>query len=691
MATDFEGWNKQRLAALHRHQILDTAAEPEMDDVVALVSAICKVPIALVSLVDADRQWFKARLGVHAAQTGLDTSVCALAIRQSEIFVIEDLAADPRTAHMSLVTGDPRIRFYAGAPLITSDGFALGSLCAIDTNSRPEGLTADQNKALKVLARHVVTQIELKQAIEIRDKALVATESLRFIEEQESAKAREAEALVWATSPDLMVILDFDGVMQRVNPAWTNILGFTPDEMIGRNLLSLVLEEDLPFAKTALADACKGVMPVTVNRYRHRNGTVRWLSWVAAPSRNAIYATGRDITAEREAAMQLRKIEDDLRQAQKVEAIGQLTGGVAHDFNNFLTVIRGSAELLGRPAISDERKQRYLNAISDAADRAASLTSQLLAFARRSPLKPEVFDVGKNLAGMSDLIGTLTGSLIETVLDAPSRPCFVTADKSQFDTAVVNMIVNARDAMRQEGVLKIAVRLVHETPAVRGHPAQLGDFVAVAVIDTGTGIAPDKIDLIFQPFYTTKAEGKGTGLGLSQVFGFAKQSGGQVHVESREGAGSIFTLYLPAITAADHPESHEKPMPYLKANGARVLVVEDNPDVGGFVTGALRELGYEVVLAVDADHALALLARSQLGFDVVFSDIVMPGRNGLELAKELRRLYPALPVLLTSGFSEVVVAQGTGGFELLQKPYSIEDLSRSIARALGAEQSVPCL
>ena len=680
---DFEGWNEQRLAALKRYRILDTVAEPELDDVVALVSAICEVPIALVSLVDIDRQWFKAKIGVEVTETALDTSVCALAIRQDDVFIIEDLAADPRTAQMSLVTGAPRVRFYAGAPLITTEGHALGSLCAIDTESRPEGLTPEQLRVLKVLARHVVTHIELKQAIEARDKALVATETRRVIEELDAAKAREAEALIWKTSPDLMVILNFEGIVQRVNPAWTMILGFEPWELIGRHIFSLVFKDDLPLTERALANAVKGVLQGVMNRYCHKDGSVRWFSWVAAPSENVIYATGRDITLEREAAAQLRKAEDDLRQAQKVDAIGQLTGGVAHDFNNFLTVIQGSVELLGRPSISEERKNRYLNSIKDATERAASLTRQLLAFARRSPLKPEIFDVGKSLAGMSDLVRTLTGSLIETTLDISGSPCFVVADKNQFDTAIVNMVVNARDAMNHAGSLKIAVNLALSIPALREHPIQAGKFVAVSVTDTGPGIAPDKIDLIFQPFYTTKTEGKGTGLGLSQLFGFTKQSGGQVHVESRGGAGATFTVYLPAADAPGLRENQEKPVPCPIADGARVLVVEDNAEVGLFVTEALAVLGYEVVLAVDAEHALVLLAQPKAAFDVVFSDVVMPGKNGVELAKEMQQLYPKIPVLLTSGFSKVIAEQGTHGFELLQKPYSIEDLSRSLARSVS--------
>jgi PAS domain S-box-containing protein len=377
---------------------------------------------------------------------------------------------------------------------------------------------------------------------------------------------------------------------------------------------------------------------------------------------------------------ELMRAEDALRQSQKVEAIGQLTGGVAHDFNNLLTVIRGSVDLLRRPGISDDKRERYIDAISDTADRATKLTGQLLAFARRQSLKPEVFDAAASVRTISDMVRTLAGARIKVAVRLPSEPCYIDADRSQFDTAIVNMAVNARDAMKSEGELTMTVAAASGMPAIRTHPAVSGEFVTVSLADSGPGIPVDKLDQIFEPFFTTKGIGEGTGLGLSQVFGFTKQSGGDIFVESTEGEGATFTMYLPRVEGmdGDAAEVGESSLPL--GEGACVLVVEDNAEVGLFATEALAELGYNTVLAMDGPKALAELATGADRFDVVFSDVMMPGMSGIELAQEIARLYPVLPVMLTSGYSEVLAQGGTHGFELLHKPYSIDALSRALRK-----------
>ncbi|WP_267358590.1 MULTISPECIES: ATP-binding protein [unclassified Methylobacterium] len=363
--------------------------------------------------------------------------------------------------------------------------------------------------------------------------------------------------------------------------------------------------------------------------------------------------------------------EDALRQAQKMEAIGQLTGGVAHDFNNLLTVIRSSSELLRRPNLPEDRRLRYAEAIADTAARATKLTGQLLAFARRQSLKPEVFDAGQSVAAIADMVGTLTGVRIEIVTRVPGEPCFVEADPSQFDTAVVNLAVNARDAMAGHGLLTIVVEA-----------SVAGDVVTVSVTDTGCGIEPDDLDRIFEPFFTTKGVGHGTGLGLSQVFGFAKQSGGEIKVESALGRGSTFTLSLPRVAGMSRAGIVDaEPEPLVDGHGTCVLVVEDNLDVGSFATQALADLGYRSIWAKDAEAALAELATDAGRFDVVFSDVVMPGMDGIALGQEIRRLHSDLPVVLTSGYSHVLAQNGTYGFELLHKPYAVDQLSLVLRKA----------
>jgi two-component system NtrC family sensor kinase len=386
-------------------------------------------------------------------------------------------------------------------------------------------------------------------------------------------------------------------------------------------------------------------------------------------------------------AARREKAEEALKHGQRLEALGQLTGGVAHDFNNLLTVIRASVDLLRRPDLPEPRRLRYIDAISDTVTRAARLTSQLLAFARRQTLKPELFDIGQNVQMLSEMIGTLIGSRIEIVTHGPDAPCFIYADAGQFETAMINMAVNARDAMDGQGRLTITVRRAAELPGAEAQSQNpdgqnLDGFVAVSVEDTGIGIPQEQFGRIFEPFFTTKQVGQGTGLGLSQVFGFARQSGGEVVVASVMGEGSTFTLYLPLV-AGDGGAQHMavEDAPPLDGQGMSVLVVEDNTEVGKFATDALVELGYRTTLVVNATHALEELAAGAERFDVVFTDVVMPGMTGIELAQEIRRLYADLPVVLTSGYSHGLSESGSDGLELLQKPYSIEQLSRVLHKA----------
>ena len=396
-----------------------------------------------------------------------------------------------------------------------------------------------------------------------------------------------------------------------------------------------------------------------------------------------------------EAARRL-EAEEALKHGQRLEALGQLTGGVAHDFNNLLTIIRAAADLLRRPDLAEPRRLRYIDAISDTVTRAAKLTAQLLAFARRQNLKPEVFDAGQCVTTLTEMIKTLTGSPVEIVTSVPEQPCLVDADAGQFETALINMAVNARDAMADGGRLAIAVRAVTaianatiSNPNMPNltTPKSPHGYVAIAVTDTGAGIPPEQFNRIFEPFFTTKEVGKGTGLGLSQVFGFAKQSGGEVTVESEVGKGSTFILYLPRALTDNRPQQiAAESSPQLKGHGMSVLVVEDNAEVGTFATDALTELGYVTTLVDNAAAALAVLKTDATAFDVVFSDVVMPGMTGIDLAKEIRRLHFDLPVVLTSGFSHVLAQTGSYGFELLQKPYSIEQLAR-VLRKVGRWRS----
>ena len=377
------------------------------------------------------------------------------------------------------------------------------------------------------------------------------------------------------------------------------------------------------------------------------------------------------------------RVEEALRQSQKLEAVGQLTGGVAHDFNNLLTVIKSSTDLLKRPGLAEERRHRYVEAISDTVDRAAKLTGQLLAFARRQALKPEVFEVGASLRAVAEMLDSVTGARITVSTKLPEGTCFIRADLSQFETALINMAVNARDAMGGEGTLTLRLVAGQPMPRIRGHAGSRSAFAAVSLTDTGSGIAPEVLPRIFEPFFTTKEVGKGTGLGLSQVFGFAKQSGGDVDVASTIGAGTTITLYLPQVDGMpDLAGAEAAETGGSDESGLCILVVEDNVEVGRFATQILEDLGHTTHWVANAEEALAELEKVPFRFDAVFSDVVMPGIGGIALAEELRRRQPDLPVVLTSGYSHVLAQEGVHDFLLVQKPYSVEQLSRVLREAV---------
>lgn len=501
---------------------------------------------------------------------------------------------------------------------------------------------------------------------------------------------RRFQLLVEAVKDYAIYMLDADGYVSSWNSGAERFKGYTANEIIGRHFSVFYTPEDraagVPWQALEIAGR-EGRFESEAWRVR-KDGSRFWTHVVIDPIRDETdrligYAkVTRDITEKRRAEEEVQRARDELHHAQKIEAIGRLTGGVAHDFNNLLTVIRSSAELLRRPTIADEKRTRYLNAIVETAERAAMLTRQLLAFARRQPLDPEYFDVRDRIAGMGQLIGSTVGASVKVSRNVAAQPCVVHADPGQFEAAVLNIVVNAKQAMPQGGELHLSVEQVDGVPLERPHRALIGSYVAVSLRDTGEGIAPDLLDRIFEPFFTTKTVDKGTGLGLSQVYGFVKQSGGDVTVASKPGEGTTFTLYLPR---AERDVVQKAPATVQTFDGLelprrKILVVEDNDTVGGFVTNLLTEMGQEPAWAVDAVGALRALEDSQGGFDMVFTDVVMPGMNGVELAKRIRAQWPSIRVVLTSGYSHVLAEQGSHGFELVQKPYSVDVLVATLSK-----------
>ena len=415
-------------------------------------------------------------------------------------------------------------------------------------------------------------------------------------------------------------------------------------------------------------------------------GERTWASLQRLQAENDLRETN---SALDERTTELLRIETALRQSQKLEALGQLTGGVAHDFNNLLAVISSSIELLRNDKLPLNQHGKYLNLIFDTVARAVKLTNQLLAFARQQPLNPEVFNVDSHVQSVVDLVRPLLGSQMKVRHERDDKHgSFAEADTSQFEAALVNLVINARDAMNASGLITITVEKVDTVPAGLGHGSRSGGFVAISVADTGCGIAPNKLQTVFEPFYTTKEVGKGTGLGLSQVFGFAKQSGGDVEVRSEVGIGSIFTLYLPCAESLSASKATGLTLnPASVGNGLRVLVVEDNEVLAEMTCEILNALDYQTTWVASGAAALELLARKIDQFDLVFSDVIMPGINGIEMAKEVRKRYPSLPVVLASGYSTVVDEEGTHGFELIAKPYTSDTLVRLFQNAMSRQNA----
>jgi two-component system NtrC family sensor kinase len=368
-----------------------------------------------------------------------------------------------------------------------------------------------------------------------------------------------------------------------------------------------------------------------------------------------------------------------------MEAIGQLTGGVAHDFNNLLMIISGSVQRL-RTELTDKKQTRLLDMMATATQRGESLTRQLLTYSRQQTLTPQVIDLTQRLPLLREWLTRSLRADIDIKVDVPDGVCAIRVDPGEFELAILNLAVNAKDAMPSEGTLSIRAKPV----TLKGEATEeglSGEFVAIRIADTGHGIPPDVLARVFEPFFTTKEVGKGTGLGLSQVYGFAKQSGGTATITSAEGRGTAITLYLPRSF-----ETPPMPSEQLETEGpvepaGTVLLVEDNADVAEVGSGLFRQLGYRVRSVVNVQAALAAL-RLDSDVDLVFSDILMPGSmNGLDLAREIATRYPAIPVLLTTGYSASAQEAVAQGVVVQQKPYDIESLRRNIREAIEGSKA----
>jgi PAS domain S-box-containing protein len=557
----------------------------------------------------------------------------------------------------------------------------------LDESGLPSGVIAIVvETTAKVLAEEAVRASEAK----FRTLAEALAHLNATLEQQVANRTAERDRM-WRLASDIMLVSDFDARIKAVNPAFTAVLGWTAQEVVGTSFLDLLHPDDSAFTRAEMVSLCAGNNTFRFeNRYRRKDGGHSVLSWTAVPDEAHIHAVGRDITADREAAEALRRSEAALQQAQKMETIGKLTGGVAHDFNNLLQVISGNLQLLNRDVADDPRAQRRVANALAGVSRGAKLASQLLAFGRRQALEPKVVKIGRSIAGMEDMLRRTLGEAIEveTIVSGGLWNTFV--DPAQVENAVLNLAINARDAMEGVGKLTIEVgnAFLDEHYALLHAEVAAGQYVMLAVTDTGSGMPPDVLAQAFEPFFSTKPEGKGTGLGLSMVYGFVKQSGGHVKIYSEVGYGTSVKLYLPRTLESEDIVTPVEASPVVGGQET-ILVAEDDEQVRSTVVEMLTELGYSVLKANDAANALTII-ESGIPIDLLFTDVVMPGPlRSPDLARKARERLPDLAVLFTSGYTENAIVHGgrlDAGVDLLGKPYTGEALARKVRHVLANQK-----
>jgi PAS domain S-box-containing protein len=494
----------------------------------------------------------------------------------------------------------------------------------------------------------------------------------------------EERQRIFETSQDLILVTDTYGRFVQVSPSSMTILGYRPEEMIGQVATEFIHPEDLDSTREEMRAARQGrLMRNFETRYVHKDGQAVQLTWMGTWSEpvHRHFFVGRDLTEKRAAEAQFR-------QAQKMEAVGQLTGGIAHDFNNILTVITGTIGILADAVAGDPQLVAIARMIDDAAERGANLTKHLLAFARRQPLQPREIDVNALILETLKLLRPTLGEHIQIDPLLAEDASAALVDPSHLTTAILNLALNARDAMPTGGNLALETNNVYldESYAAMNSEVTPGNYVMLAVSDTGSGITAADLEKVFDPFFTTKEVGKGTGLGLSMVFGFVKQSNGHIKIYSEEGHGTTVKLYLPRATGL-HATTVESPAPSsIEGGNEVVLVVEDDALVRRYVITQIESLGYTTLEASNAAEAMVII-NTPATIDLLFTDVIMPGSmNGRQLVDEALKHRPMLKTLFTSGYTEnAIVHHGRldSGVLLLAKPYRKSDLARMIRQALS--------
>ena len=683
-----------RLEALHRYEVLDTAADPHFDELSRLAAECCEMPMAVVSLVDTNRVWFMSRYGVPARAVPREGSFCGLTISEpGEVSEVPDASADPRFAVHPLVAGAPGLRFYAGAPLITPDGHVIGGLCVLDT--QPRRLTPTQRGVLRALAQQVVNRFELARQARV-------VHALLADEQRVAGELREKTAMLEAilnTSITALIQLDPSGRIIYANPPAEHLLGLHRRDILQRYY-------DPPeWRPTTLAG---GEWPDAAQPFRRilatgepvydvehsiewPDGRRRHLSVNGAPIHGAdgvissLVFSVTDITERVTAAEAARKLETQLRRTQKLEALGTLAGGIAHDFNNLLAIVLNNAAHAQDIMADSDPVQESLDDVIAAAERGRDLVHQILTFSRQQSAERRAVRLGPVVHDMVKLLRPALPSSLELscTIDDGAPP--VLAAPTLIHQTLMNLCMNASQAM-PDALGHIAVEVTRERLR-DGQVADLlgGDYACLTVRDDGRGMDAATAARIFDPFFTTKAPGEGTGLGLSVVDGIVRSHDGAIEVNSVPGGGTTFRIYLPAADDAEVDDLAPREEAPVEAAARRVLLVDDERLLLRIEKRALELHGYAVSAHSRAPEALAAFEADPDRYDVVVADLNMPGLTGQMLTRRLRGLRPAMPVIITSGYiteetREALLEDGV--VDVLQKPHTSSELRAAIERAL---------
>ncbi len=685
---------QKRLDALARYQVMDSPAEPVFDALATRASEILETPMATVTFLDERRQWFKARVGFEPTETPIEDAFCAYAIKHPEdVMVVSDTWEDDRFRTNRLVTRGPRIRSYAGAPMVTPEGVPIGTVCVIDR--KPRRMSRLKREVLRTLAHEAVGLMETGFLRRTLDAEREASHALQVREDYFRHLTEYAL--------DLITILEVDGTIRFESRSIESELGHAPEHYRGRNAFEFVHPEDCPAVMNAFQKTLerRGKTPVIRFRFRHADGTYRILegsgnNLLDDPAVHGIVFNSRDVTER------LRlEAEVERGRLEKTDAIARLTGGVAHDFNNILTAVQGLARLAEFRVPVGSPESGYLSDIQTATERATLLTRQLLAFSGRVVLQPQAIELASWLRALEPRLVSELGPNIEltVVCHGDLRVC---EDATQFEQVILQLADNARAAMPAGGHFTIEALPVILSPEERPQDGRDGDvqYVQLSVTDQGLGMDERTLARIFEPFFTTKIVGNHPGLGLCMCRGIIEQSGGHLTVHSHPGRGTVFHIFLPSTEALEKeaappelapPSTSILPIAVLP-DIPTILFVDDEPMLREIGATILEEQGYRVLLAEDGLDALARLSEIKFrNLDLLVTDIIMPGMNGVQLAEEVGRLRPGTRVLLCSGYTRDVLAHSglPEGAAFLPKPYTLARLLEKVGEMLAITADSP--